>query len=496
MREIWRKLQAFLGIYDPGQELGLTVLAKTDKLTIVYQHWRVAKQTASELVLRGGGWWSGLSEVGLTILILGLSWCMGRTDITCMRIDLNSMYCTTEKRPLLGIYYGENDTAWQVQKAEIKSQVHAKGSYEVYRIVLLAQKRDVPVTNNFLRDRVMLEEVAEKINNFINNPEENILEIEMQDWGWKLHNLEPDFIIFAFLACLSVYSKTIGSGVTCSFNKNTGTVKIMQARKGHFQVSHPLERIRGLGVEEYPHSQGSGYRISLILSPSLPRRQPLIRNYSPDRHNQYKTAENIRQFLGLNEVKDLVYREENEWLEVPTAISEPELPEGEIVFQGKTRIYRTASMIGSPAIAACDRELAHLGFQLLGNLQITPSGAIGRCYGQQNGYSYAYVKEGTSWEFRTTFAQDASLITSTRYFLTDIKSRRIFRNSYPGMGIAQLYRCHQERVLPLAIAYGEPNPVECDLRAFAATCDLVLERMPSNLFEKFLAHVFSAIFHP
>ncbi len=56
MGEIWRKLQAFLGLSDPGQELGLTVLAKTDKLTIVYQHWQVAKQTASELVLRGGGW--------------------------------------------------------------------------------------------------------------------------------------------------------------------------------------------------------------------------------------------------------------------------------------------------------------------------------------------------------------------------------------------------------------------------------------------------------
>ncbi|MBO1348210.1 MAG: hypothetical protein EBE86_012830 [Hormoscilla sp. GUM202] len=59
---------------------------------------------------------------------------------------------------------------------------------------------------------------------------------------------------------------------------------------------------------------------------------------------------------------------------------------------------------------------------------------------QQNGYSYGYVKEEICWEFRTTFAQDASLTTSTMYFLTDIKSRRIFPNSYPGMGIAQLYR--------------------------------------------------------
>jgi len=488
MGEIWRKLRSFLGLYDPGQELGLTVLAKTDKLTIVYQHWQVAKQTASELVLRGGGWWSGLSEVGLTILILGLSWCMGRTDITCMRLDLNSMYCTTKNRPLLGIYYGENDTAWQVQKAEVKSQLHESGSYDVYRIVLLAEKRNFPVTNEFLRDRAMLEDVAEKINNFIDNPGENILEIEMEDWGWKLQKPEPDFIIFAFLACLSIYSKTLGSGVTFSLHKTKGTVNIMQARKGHFQVSYPLDSVRAVGVEEYPHSQGSGYRISLILYDG--RRQPLIRNYSPDRHNQYNAAEKIRQFLGLDEVKDLVFREENEWLDVPTAISEPELPEGEIVFQGEKRIYKTAAVINSPAIAACDRELAYLGFQLLGNLQITPYGAIGRCYARQNGYSYGYVKEGTSWEFRTTFAGDASLTTSTMYFLTDIKSRRIFRNSYPGMGIAQLYRCHQERVQELAIAYGEPHPVECDLRAFAATGDRVLGRMPSNLFEKFLAHVF------
>ncbi len=42
----------------------------------------------------------------------------------------------------------------------------------------------------------------------------------------------------------------------------------MQARKGHFQVSYPLDRVRGVGVEEYTHSQGSGYRISLILSES------------------------------------------------------------------------------------------------------------------------------------------------------------------------------------------------------------------------------------
>ena len=347
------------------------------------------------------------------------------------------------------------------------------------------------MTNEFTRDRAMLEEVAEKINNFIDNPRQNILEVEMEDWGWKFQKPELDFLIFAFLACLSIYSKTIGSGVTCSLNKTTDTVKIRQARKGHFQISLPLERIRSLGVEEYPYSQGSGYRISLILADGL--RQPLIRNYSPDRHNQYKTAEKIRQFLGLNEVKDLLYREGNEWLDVSTAISEPELPAGEIVFQGEKRIYRTASMISSPAIAACDRELAHLGFQLLGNLQITPSGANGRCYAQQNGYSYAYVKEGNSWEFQTTFAQDASLTTSTRYFLTDIQSRRIFRNSYPGMGIAQLYRCHQERVQELAIAYGEPHPVECNLPAFAATCDRVLGRMPSNIFEKFLAQVFPAL---
>ncbi|MGK7903545.1 MAG: hypothetical protein AB4352_19510 [Hormoscilla sp.] len=488
MGEIWRKLQAFLGIYDPGQELGLTVLAKTDKLTIVYQHWQLAKQTASELVLRGGGWWSGLSEVGLTILILGLSWFMGRTDITCMRLDVDSMYCTTKNRPLLGIYYGENDTAWQVQKAEVKSKIPARGSYEVYRIVLLAEEKHVPVTNEFTRDRAMLEEVAAKINKFINNPGQNILEIEMEDWGWKLQKPAPDFLIFAFLACLSIYYKTIGSGVTCSLNKTTDTVKIRQARKGHFQVSYPLDTVRGLGVEEYTHSQGSGYRISLILADG--RRQPLIRNYSPDRQNQYKAADKIRQFLGLNEVKDLIYRDGNEWLDVSTAISEPELPEGEIVFQGEKRIYRTAKMINSPSIAAWDLEFAHLGFQLLGNLQITPYGAIGRCYGQQNGYSYAYVKEGNSWEFQTTFAGDASLITSTRYFLSDIQSRRIFRNSYPGMGIAQLYRCHQERVQELAIAYGEPHLVECDLQAFAATCDRVLGRMPSNLFEKFLAQVF------
>ncbi len=108
---------------------------------------------------------------------------MGRTDITCMRLDLDSMYCTTKNRPLLGIYYGENDTAWQVQKAEVKSQIHARGSYEVYRIVLLAEKRNVPVTNYFSRDRAMLEDVAAKINKFINNPGQNILEIEMEDWG-------------------------------------------------------------------------------------------------------------------------------------------------------------------------------------------------------------------------------------------------------------------------------------------------------------------------
>ncbi|MBO1348208.1 MAG: hypothetical protein EBE86_012820 [Hormoscilla sp. GUM202] len=40
--------------------------------------------------------------------------------------------------------------------------------------------------NSFSRDRAMLEEVAAKINKFINNPGPNILEIEMEDWGCKL----------------------------------------------------------------------------------------------------------------------------------------------------------------------------------------------------------------------------------------------------------------------------------------------------------------------
>ncbi|MBO1348209.1 MAG: hypothetical protein EBE86_012825 [Hormoscilla sp. GUM202] len=59
-------------------------------------------------------------------------------------------------------------------------------------------------------------------------------------------------------------------------------------------------------------------------------------------------------------MKYLVYREGNELLDVTTAISEPERPEGEIIFQGKKRIYRTAKMISSGAISACDRELARV----------------------------------------------------------------------------------------------------------------------------------------
>lgn len=69
-----------------------------------------------------------------------------------------------------------------------------------------------------------------------------------------------------------------------------------------------------------------------------------------------------------------------------------------------------------------------------------------------------------------------SLTTSTVPNLSDLPEKKIFRTSFPGVSLDELYKFHRQRMAELSIRQGEPRPVKPDLKSLAIAIDEYLVR--------------------
>jgi hypothetical protein len=135
------------------------------------------------------------------------------------------------------------------------------------------------------------------------------------------------------------------------------------------------------------------------------------------------------------------------------------------------------------ASSTAAQDLESLAFQFLGDLYVEslPGWEL---YGFANPRQATYaviisgIKNGV--DFYTTFADGTSLTTTNMDVATrQMKSKKIYRYSYPDIDVANLLRKHQNHLTELMQTHGKPNPVKADLKAIAIAIDEYLVREAS-----------------
>ena len=87
--------------------------------------------------------------------------------------------------------------------------------------------------------------------------------------------------------------------VTCVFDKTLDILTITELGFfGKRVFEYRLHEIKDVFVEEYTNSDGSGYRVSIVLMSG--DREPLASYFTPGRKSQEETAWHIKSFLNLN----------------------------------------------------------------------------------------------------------------------------------------------------------------------------------------------------
>jgi hypothetical protein len=136
-----------------------------------------------------------------------------------------------------------------------------------------------------------------------------------------------------------------------------------------------------------------------------------------------------------------------------------------------------------PSIQTAAQTLESSTFQFVGDLQVDvlPESEI-YSFAMPRQATYAVIISGikNGVDFYTTFADGTSLTTTNMDVATrQMKSKKIYRYSYPDIEVANLLRKHQNHLTELMQTHGKPNPVKADLKAIALTIDEYLVREAS-----------------
>ena len=155
--------------------------------------------------------------------------------------------------------------------------------------------------------------------------------------------------------------------------------------------------------------------------------------------------------------------------------------------RGSVAEYFRASMetlepLDRKALAAADREMAALGFTVLGDLDCSAApGMIIRGYGTPGGFSLGiHVQSETATpysEFYSEFDDSSSLTTTSGPLSTDYTAHRIFRHLLPGSNVGALYAAHVEALRDFAAARRcTPRAWSAELRSAAEAIESFLVR--------------------
>jgi hypothetical protein len=161
-----------------------------------------------------------------------------------------------------------------------------------YRVVVLISDGEVPFTSySSSLGKDEKQAIASQINDFIRTPKETTLMVQEDDRR-LLYPVGGICFAVGFVAI------SMGQLVTCLFDKSLGSFTLKrQGLFGTEVIEHQIREIANVQMEEFTDSDGSTYRVSIVLTSG--NCLPLTSYYSSGRKSKQETTERICTFLNL-----------------------------------------------------------------------------------------------------------------------------------------------------------------------------------------------------
>lgn len=441
--------------------------------------------------------WSG-SWIAIFILYVVLAArYTGKVSLTCNRTKPDRVSCTQDWIPVLG--KSQTIPLDHIRSARIEKnlgQDSPRKKSQRYRIILDTERDMIPLgipadslgteikklpfgwlidkpiqyiqNFNSIRSLRTQEGRVDRINQFLNDSQENLLVIEIE-----FSRIPLDMLFLAMGVNIITYFWQIWNCFSVRklcFDKSISSLTITNKNLRSQQVfQHAIDEIIGLRVEQVRANNQIFYKTVILLSG-----QQYLIDYYKKQQAAEQSLEPLHAFLNLP----------LQILEVQNTLFGQNVkpPQSEVIFTGKKGVYYNSNIcalqkVSSDEVEKIDSQFAAIGFELLGDLLWSKySNSVLRGYVKPGAYIYGAVIQRTSsnrWEleFTTIFASGATLTTTTLPGIWDCKQSKFFCNSYPSLGLGDLLLSHQKRVQQLSQEQGPAIKVGNNLEALAVAID-------------------------
>ncbi|MBD2022261.1 hypothetical protein H6F43_18940 [Leptolyngbya sp. FACHB-36] len=203
--------------------------------------------------------------------------------LSCSRAPLTDSLCHLKRSSVLGSTT-QTIPLSTLQGAEIETTSSSDGG-STYRVVLLTPQGTVPFTDYFSSGYSSKEAKATQIQTFAKSFEPSLL-IE-EDGRWLAFPFGA-----LFIGVGSAIALFLGRTHAFSFDRHQNTLTV---QRGRCQDHYSLNDIAAVEVEESSDSDGSTYRVRLVLASG--EHIPLSRYLSSGRESKEKLAATIQAFL-------------------------------------------------------------------------------------------------------------------------------------------------------------------------------------------------------
>lgn len=457
---------------------------------------KIVEQTASRMVLRQKSpgltlfilLWASLFSGMPLIVIVGLIFNSGVRQLTCHRIEPSQINCQFQKSQVGGLLNTEPIRIPQIKAAELQQETRRNddGDYLVYRSTLLTSERTFDLSD-FSTDEQTNANWVSQINQFISSQQTEL--VLTHDNRWNLSKTIAPILflsLFVIVGFSVVYAVVRSQTLILDKNLNRITYKVWTLL-GTRRSDYPLGIIRQVELKEHTDSYGNK-SYEPILVPDQAKRISFA--HATNRQEALQIQAKIQDFLNLSAIRP----------DAPPA-DQPE--EGTIIYTGQRGTYQTSGLTEIPLAAPSkvrqiDRQLTQLGFDWLGDLQISTLAQIPfytYVHASKDLYAIVMVLRSDaitqktkevepiiSLDFLTHFFNGTLLITTTQKLVFQhLKSQKIQRWSYPTLDTTQLYQQHQQQVSTLHTQIGRTHRAKPDMSAIAALLDDYLTRQSQGI---------------
>jgi hypothetical protein len=428
----------------------------------------------------------------MTVLVLlglgiptGIYLNSGTDTIACDRIEPTIVNCEISQSRPFNMLAEPTFTLSGVQEAVIESETREDDEgddYWVYRVNFYAKDGLPHPVTDFERGHAWPQSIVTQMNTLLPST----------DPAWEIIRAKglPPLGIWAAFGVSGLVAGALA--FNCLLNAKTLTLTLDKTQhKGVYTIETPLgwgDRAveynfsdLDVNLTEYEGEYGQTYcKLELLANDG----EAFYRQDASNFVELQPRYEELCNFLGLAVKPISVSRASTQPASTP-------LPAPKVFYIGQRSAFSNRGLMTMPDTAdAASRTAANvldsLVFAFVGDLHIDALPGL-ELYGFANPQqaSYAVIINGSQPEQQgvdcyTTFADGTSLTTTTMDVATkQMKSKKIYRYSYPGIDVTNLLRKHQNHLTELMQTHGKPNPVKADLKAIAIAIDEYLVREAS-----------------